>query len=283
MASNTPNLKLLKKDPLMDGDDTFNIKTMLNDNWDKIDEAVGDIEESIENINVPVTSVNGETGDVKLTAKDVGAETPSGAQEKANAALSTAKDYTDQEVAETKGIIGTISGLLTTAKSNLVAAINEIFNDLKTHKADNANPHKVSQTQVGLGNIQNYAIATQAEAEAGTTNVKYVTPLRVKEAILKLTPTKSAEGTYTGTGVNDRVINIGFTPKIVFITNNESFFIIYDDIDSSKPSLNLYNGVQPRIANFGYFVTNGFAVNTSASSWTGPNSSSKTHKWVAFS
>lgn len=40
MASNTPNLNLYKKDPTVDGNDTFNIKTMLNDNWDKIDTAV---------------------------------------------------------------------------------------------------------------------------------------------------------------------------------------------------------------------------------------------------
>lgn len=37
MASNTPNFNLYKKDPVLDGDDTFNIATMLNENWDKID------------------------------------------------------------------------------------------------------------------------------------------------------------------------------------------------------------------------------------------------------
>ena len=37
MASNTPRLGLLKKDPVADGNDTFNLKTMLNDNWDEID------------------------------------------------------------------------------------------------------------------------------------------------------------------------------------------------------------------------------------------------------
>jgi hypothetical protein len=39
MASNTPNLGLCKADPTIDKDKTFNIKTMLNDNWDKIDAA----------------------------------------------------------------------------------------------------------------------------------------------------------------------------------------------------------------------------------------------------
>lgn len=37
MASYTENLNLLKKDPAADGSDTFNIKTMMNENWDKLD------------------------------------------------------------------------------------------------------------------------------------------------------------------------------------------------------------------------------------------------------
>ncbi|MFH5185712.1 hypothetical protein ACHHV8_25400 [Paenibacillus sp. TAB 01] len=41
MASNTDNLQLYKKDPLTDGNDTFDIQTMMNDNWDKIDDQLG--------------------------------------------------------------------------------------------------------------------------------------------------------------------------------------------------------------------------------------------------
>lgn len=40
MASFTNFLKLLKKNPATDGKDTFNIQTMLNENWDKIDKKV---------------------------------------------------------------------------------------------------------------------------------------------------------------------------------------------------------------------------------------------------
>lgn len=40
MASYTEHLNLLKKDPVADGADTFNVDTMLNENWDKIDAAV---------------------------------------------------------------------------------------------------------------------------------------------------------------------------------------------------------------------------------------------------
>ncbi|MUG45235.1 hypothetical protein [Paenibacillus woosongensis] len=44
MASNTEHLNLLKKDPVADGNEYFNIETMLNENWDKIDEAVGNVQ-----------------------------------------------------------------------------------------------------------------------------------------------------------------------------------------------------------------------------------------------
>lgn len=84
MSSYTKNLNLLKKDPLADGADTFNISTMLNDNWDKIDAAYGDIPEMD---FVPNSrKVNGKplSSDVTLTASDVGARpntwTPTAAQ-----------------------------------------------------------------------------------------------------------------------------------------------------------------------------------------------------------
>lgn len=51
------------------------------------------------------------------------------------------------------------------------------------------NPHAVTKAQVGLSNVGNYGLATQAEAEAGASDAKYMTPLRTKEAIQKLVPT----------------------------------------------------------------------------------------------
>ena len=45
----------------------------------------------------------------------------------------------------------------------------------------------LSKSDVGLVSVENYGIATQAEAEDGTSNNKYMTPLRVKQAIDKAT------------------------------------------------------------------------------------------------
>lgn len=47
MASYTETLHLLKKDPVADGADTFNIRTMLNENWDAIDAAMGQTDEAL--------------------------------------------------------------------------------------------------------------------------------------------------------------------------------------------------------------------------------------------
>lgn len=56
---------------------------------------------------------------------------------------------------------------------------------LNTHINDQTNPHNTTKLQVGLGNVQDYAIANQAEAETGTSNLKYMTPLRTTNAIAK--------------------------------------------------------------------------------------------------
>ncbi|MEW4368507.1 phage tail protein [Paenibacillus kandeliae] len=66
MASNTPNLNLLKKNPATDGNDTFNIETMLNENWDKIDTAIKQVKDKVDTINVPPASTT-QAGIVQLT------------------------------------------------------------------------------------------------------------------------------------------------------------------------------------------------------------------------
>ncbi len=66
--------------------------------------------------------------------------------------------------------------------------------ELSNHSGNVSNPHSVTKSQIGLGSVANYGIATQAEAEAGTSSTKYLTPLRVKQAILALQSVKSVAG-----------------------------------------------------------------------------------------
>ena len=133
-------------------------------------------------------------------------ETPEGAQIKATKALTDAKLYTDAEIK--KIVIPEVSGFETKegAQARVDEHANNILNPHKVTKAqvglsnvtnekqatetqhqqhldDKANPHNVTKSQVGLASVLNYGVATQAEAETGTSNAKYMTPLRTKQSV----------------------------------------------------------------------------------------------------
>ncbi|HPD38930.1 MAG TPA: hypothetical protein PK411_11365 [Mesotoga infera] len=65
---------------------------------------------------------------------------------------------------------------------------------LKYSAAGTATWSTVTKSDVGLGSVSNYGIATQAEAEAGTSSTKYMTPLRTAQAIAALQAVKSVAG-----------------------------------------------------------------------------------------
>lgn len=71
----------------------------------------------------------------------------------------------------------------TTAKQMYEDFVNTIGTALSVHESNTANPHAVTKTQVGLGNVGNYPVATEAQARAGTDDASYMTPLRTAQAI----------------------------------------------------------------------------------------------------
>lgn len=133
-------------------------------------------------------------------------ETPEGAQTKATKALADAKSYTDVEIK--KIVVPEVSDFETKggAQARVDEHANNILNPHKVTKAqvglsnvtnekqatetqhqqhldDKTNPHAVTKSQVGLASVLNYGVATQAEAEAGASNAKYMTPLRTKQSV----------------------------------------------------------------------------------------------------
>lgn len=82
-------------------------------------------------------------------------------------------------------------------ESGAQAKANTVQSNLNSHINNKNNPHGVTKAQVGLGNVANYGIATQSEAEGGSVNDKYMTPLRTKQAIDKHA-TSNAPHTYGG-------------------------------------------------------------------------------------
>jgi hypothetical protein len=75
-------------------------------------------------------------------------------------------------------VSGTMNSTIETPSGN-ISGIDE------EHRADNNNPHEVDKDQIGLGNVQNYSMATLAEARLGELATRYMNPLTVKAAILE--------------------------------------------------------------------------------------------------
>lgn len=57
--------------------------------------------------------------------------------------------------------------------------------ELNDHMDDDSNPHAVTKSQVGLSSVENYAIATDADAIAGLANTSYMTPKKTALAVEK--------------------------------------------------------------------------------------------------
>lgn len=55
--------------------------------------------------------------------------------------------------------------------------------NINNHIQNITNPHGVTKAQVGLGSVENYAMASQTEAETGASNERYMSPLRTKQSI----------------------------------------------------------------------------------------------------
>lgn len=77
------------------------------------------------------------------------------------------------------GLDGLESSLTTVINTN----ITSVTAALEAHKNNTSNPHSVTKSQVGLDSVENYGIATENEAKAGSVNNKYMTPQRTKQAI----------------------------------------------------------------------------------------------------
>ena len=63
---------------------------------------------------------------------------------------------------------------------NIRQATKQEFDSHRTHYT---NPHQVTKSQVGLGLVANYSLATESESEAGELDNRYMTPYGVKRAI----------------------------------------------------------------------------------------------------
>ena len=184
MASNTPNLNLLKKDPVTDGNDTFNIQTMLNDNWDKIDEAIGDVREELQDINIPPASLT-EAGIVRLS----------------NSTSGTREDVAATELAVKTTYDAAAAAQTTANAANLAAAAAQT-------KADQA-------FQLGNERKAEVVAALVALGVSASTSDSWATLISKLTAIIKATGNATAADVLAGKTFSNASANglIGTMPK----------------------------------------------------------------------
>lgn len=66
------------------------------------------------------------------------------------------------------------------------AIATQVGTSYKAHAADKNNPHNVTKDQIGLFNLENFAVASQEEARAGIANDRYMTPRRTTQLVQEL-------------------------------------------------------------------------------------------------
>jgi len=102
----------------------------------------------------------------------------------AQVGLGSVLNYGVATVAEAQAGTSATKYLTVLRGAQLVQAL--IGNTLDAHLGNSNNPHNTTAAQVGLGSVQNYPIASQAEAETGTATNRYMTPVRTAQAITAL-------------------------------------------------------------------------------------------------
>lgn len=269
MAEYTPKLNLLKKDPVVDGNDTFNIQTMLNDNWDKIDDFARVIEEGLGNVD-DVGQAVGELIEQIGNLEELDTET------KANLIDAINEIYQDLAAHKAES---TAHGTATKAEAQVGTSHGAYMTPLRTKEAIQAlesvssvagkkGAVTVTKSDVGLSNVLNYGVATQEEAQAGTSNAKYMTPLRTKEAIQALATNgiiKSVQrgrAVFTSTSTNDdEVINITISPVNTSKTmvNLVSFGVYAGSNARMEVALELTSATNLRATNYGGGYNEGVA------------------------
>lgn len=101
---------------------------------------------------------------------------------------------------------------------------------LLNHLRDKGNPHATNKAQVGLGNVQNYAVATLAEMILGEAQDRFATPRGVKAAIQQLDARQYV--------TLSEVLSKDPVPKIVTFDMLLQFLNVFGIMDNTDPIQN---------------------------------------------
>lgn len=172
----------------------------------------------------PVSSVNGKTGTVSLTASDVKAD----ASGTASSAVST-HNSSDTAHIDIRDMV-----------SELDTEIGNVDTALDAHKASTSNPHNVTKAQVGLGNVENKSSAT-IRGEITSSNISTAlgyTPAKdslastTEDGLMSLTDKSKMD--YTNIAIGTCSTGAATAAKIVTVSGNTNWSLAAGSIISIK-------------------------------------------------
>jgi hypothetical protein len=102
----------------------------------------------------------------------------------AQVGLGNVQNYPMASVADAEA--GTNNAELMSPYLTAAAISTQALTPLNAHINNTSNPHNVTATQVGLGSVQNYGVASTAQAQAGTATNVYMTPALTSAEITSL-------------------------------------------------------------------------------------------------
>lgn len=98
------------------------------------------------------------------------------------------------------------------------------------------NPHQVTAEQLALGNVQNFGVASQEEAESGTVSDKYLTPQRGKQLFDKnLMPLQQTLNSHLAK-ITQRIFCIKLSNQT--LGNQVDTLINFDNLEKNNPEAN---------------------------------------------
>ena len=177
LANSLINPRTTTWEQVVDLPETFPV---IDHEWD-LDDMVGmtEVVEALEGIGNAI----GATGASGLNIHLADLANPHNTT-KAQVGLGSVENYAIASEAQARA--GVITNAYMTPLRTAQAIATLVTAALTTHTSSLANPHQTTALQVGLGNVQDLPLASQAEAEAGTLNSRYMTPLRTAQAIAAL-------------------------------------------------------------------------------------------------
>ena len=223
MSDYTINLNLLKKDPDNDGNDYFNIQTMLNDNWDKIDAGVAAKE----------TPAGAQAKMDNLAGAGRTTQTVKGNADAITALNQTVTSHSvENATTAVKGHVQLATNAETTTGTNTTKAVTPAGVKAALEALIAAAPSALdtlNEIAVALGNDPNFA-TTMTNALAGKAALAHVhTAGDITSGILPIprggTGATSAAGILTAAGVTATAAELNILDGVTGVTAAELCYI----------------------------------------------------------